>query len=378
MYTNRSSEPGKKTGQKKYLLHGLALIGVRSVLGIENVTGSPFNVQRSHYIQNLSIDEVRGIFQWYEKESDRNIAPEVIERLYYETRGQPGLTCWLGELLAKRVEKFPDQPFTMEMFDEIYLEASDVLPNINILNLLSKIKPEPYRELVLELFKTRKKLKFKFESTPLNYLYMNGVIDVERATGGHYVKFASPFVQKKIFNNLSDELFDYTGDLFDPFEDLSDTITDDTVTIKNLLRRYQTWLKKNRSWLLEGAPRRKDLRIFEAVYHFNLYRYLYDFLESKRGRVHPEFPTGNGQIDLFITCNGRTYGIEVKSFSDEFAYKEALAQAAAYGKQLGLSEIILAFFVEYVDDANRQKYEKDHMNKEYGVKVIPVLVETGN
>lgn len=28
-----------------YLLHGLALIGVRAVLGVENVSGSPFNVQ---------------------------------------------------------------------------------------------------------------------------------------------------------------------------------------------------------------------------------------------------------------------------------------------------------------------------------------------
>ncbi len=92
----------------------------------------------------------------------------------------------------------------------------------------------------------------------------------------------------------------------------------------------------------------------------------------------PEFPTGNGQIDLIVTYNGRTYGIEVKSFSDEFAYREALDQAAAYGDQLGLSEITLAFFVEYVDDANREKYEKDHLNEKFGVLVIPVFVETGN
>ena len=31
--------------EKSCILHGLALIGVRSVLGIENVKGSPFNVQ---------------------------------------------------------------------------------------------------------------------------------------------------------------------------------------------------------------------------------------------------------------------------------------------------------------------------------------------
>ncbi len=377
MYTLMSSASRKKTDRENYMLHGLALIGVRSVLGIGNVTGSPFNVQRSLHIQNLSLDEVRGIFQWYQKESGRKIESEVIDRLYNETLGQPGLTCWLGGLLAKMHDNTPNRPFSMEMFEEMYLEASDVLPNINILNLLSKIQPEPYRELVLEIFKTEKKFRFKFENTELNYLYMNGVIDVEKATHGHYVKFASPFVQKKIFNNLSDKLFDYTGNLFDPFEDLSDTITDEYVNIKNLLRRYQTWLKENRRWLLEDAPRRKDLRIFEAVYHFNLYRYLCDFLEYGRGRVWPEFPTGNGKIDLIVEYKGRTYGIEVKSFSGEFAYREALDQAAEYGDQLGLSEITLVFFVEVVDDASRGKYEKDHVNEEYGVKVVPVFVETG-
>ncbi|OQY28538.1 MAG: hypothetical protein B6244_07265, partial [Candidatus Cloacimonetes bacterium 4572_55] len=44
----------QKDIRSKYMLHGLALIGVRSVLGIENVTGSPFNVQRSVRIPNLT------------------------------------------------------------------------------------------------------------------------------------------------------------------------------------------------------------------------------------------------------------------------------------------------------------------------------------
>jgi hypothetical protein len=50
IYTARFNETHKTTGEKVYLLHGLALISVRSVLGIENVSGSPFNVQRSVHI----------------------------------------------------------------------------------------------------------------------------------------------------------------------------------------------------------------------------------------------------------------------------------------------------------------------------------------
>ncbi|MEE4358666.1 MAG: AAA-like domain-containing protein, partial [Desulfococcaceae bacterium] len=68
------------SAEKKYLLHGVALIGVRSVLGIENVKGSPFNVQRSLHIPNLTFEEVEEMFRWYERESGQKVEQEVIER----------------------------------------------------------------------------------------------------------------------------------------------------------------------------------------------------------------------------------------------------------------------------------------------------------
>jgi len=102
MYLGRIDETDVPSGEKYCLLHGLALIGVRSVLGIENVTGSPFNVQRSVHIPNLTENEVQGMFQSYEKESGQKFAPGVIERAYYEMRGQPGLTCWLGDAMNQR------------------------------------------------------------------------------------------------------------------------------------------------------------------------------------------------------------------------------------------------------------------------------------
>ena len=95
-------------------------------------------------------------------------------------------------------------------------------------------------------------------------------------------------------------------------------------------------IQKNRDWLLKDAPKRKDMRIFEAVYHFNLYRYLCDFLGAKKARVYPEFPTGNGKVNIIIEYADRMYAIEIKSYTDETGYFEALDQAAGYGAQLGL------------------------------------------
>ena len=377
IYLTRMNEPEKKSGEKTYLLHGLALIGVRSVLGIENVRGSPFNVQRSVHIPNLTFSEVDGVFQWYAQETGQTIAPDVIARLYDETQGHPGLTCWFGELLTETYNPQPTQPITAEAFQTIYARATKALPNNTILNIISKAKQPPYKEMVLKLFKTEQKQEFTYDDPRLNFLYLHGVIDVEEQAENFYVKFASPFVQKRLFNYFAHELFQEMGNLYEPFEELEDTITNDRLALENLVKRYQQYLQRNKEWLLRDAPRRADLRIYEAVYHFNFYRYLYEFLTPRKGLVYPEFPTGNGKIDLILKYRGQVYGIEIKSYTDRSGYREALIQAARYGQQLGLTEIALICFVETIAEATRKTYEVSYRDQATGVTVTPLFVETG-
>ncbi len=379
IYTERNNEIKKKNPEKHYLLHGLALIGIRSVPGIENVSGSPFNVQQSLHIPNLTFPEVEELFRWYQQESQQPIETEVIKSLYDETRGHPGLTCWFGELLTDSYNTDRNRQITQEQFEEVSAAAVKLLPNNTILNIISKVKHAPYKDVVLELFKTDSRLEFSYDDSTLNDLYLNGVITPEQeARTEYYVKFACPFIQKRIFNFFSHELFRYPGKLYEPFEDLSDSVTDTHLHVRPLLRRYERYVRQNRSWLFKDAPRRTDLRLYEAVYHFNLYMYLHHFFQNRNARVWPEFPTGNGKIDLLIQYRGQLYGLEVKSYRDESAYRSALTQAARYGKELGLHEIFLICFVEEIDEQNRQKYEMEHVDDDTGVTVIPVFVATGS
>lgn len=378
IHIQRQTEWARSTGEKTHLLHGVALIGVRAVLGVENPRGSPFNVQRGLHVPNLTFEEVQGLFAWYTRESGQAVEPAVVERLFDETRGQPGLTCWFGELLTETYNPDPTRPIGMAEFEHVYIAASSVLPNNNILNIISKARQEPYKGYVLELFRTDEPTAFKYDDPILNFLYLNGVVDWEwSSTPVPQVKFPCPFVQKRLFSHFAGELFRDSGQLYDPFEDLSDTISDASLDVRNLLRRYERYLQQNRAWLLKDAPRRADLRIYEAVYHFNLFAYLSRFLQRRGARVYPEFPTGNGKVDILIQYADRLYGLEIKSFADEFAYQSALGQAARYGRQLGLMEITLVFFVERVDDASRQKYEVGYTDPESGVTVTPVFVATG-
>jgi hypothetical protein len=377
-YSRRATEANRESGQKSCLLHGLALVGVRGVLGAEHARGSPFNVQRSLHIPNLTFAEVESMFRWYERESGQLVEQAVIERVYAETRGQPGLTSWVGELLTETYNVHPGRPLDLAVFEQAYGAAISVLPNSNILNIISKARQEPYRAVVLDLFKTDRKIPFRYDEPSWNFLYLNGVIDWDQDSADqYYVQFVCPFVQKRLFNYFAAELIADVGPLYSPLEDLDAVITAERVQVTNLLRRFERYLHENRDWLLKDAPRKSNLRPYEAVFHFILYRYLADFLQSYRGRVWPEFPTGNGKVDLLIAHAGTVYGLEVKSFTNLPDYRRSLCQAAAYGQQLGLAEITLALFLEQVDDANRTKYEAVYVDAETGVRVAPVFVQTG-
>ncbi|MEZ4869422.1 MAG: AAA-like domain-containing protein [Caldilineaceae bacterium] len=379
IYSQRSSQNYLKSWEKSSFLHGLALIGVRGVLGIENTSGSPFNVQRSLHIPNLTLDETAGLFRWYSEESGQAVEPAVVEQTFAETQGQPGLTCWLGELLTETYNQRPDEPISNENFAEVYAAAVKVLPNNNILNIISKANQPAYKPIVLELFRTNSKIPFSYDNPIINFLYTNGVITWEQeGLTEYYVKFASPFVQKRLFNAFATTLFPILDRLYDPLADLSDTITERMLSLPKLLRYYEAYLQQNRATLFAEAPRRAtDFRVYEAVYHFNLYMYLARVLADFGGRVTPEFPTGNGKVDLLVHHAGQLYGLEVKSFANLREYELARRQAANYAQQLGLAHITLALFLESVDDHNRRRLEQPYQDATTGIMVEPVVVCTG-
>ncbi|MFM7200364.1 MAG: hypothetical protein ACKO6N_06200, partial [Myxococcota bacterium] len=96
-----------------------------------------------------------------------------------------------------------------------------------------------------------------------------------------------------------------------------------------------------------GQPLRSDLRTAEASGHFHLYAWLKQVL-GPHATVAPEFPTGNGKVDLHIKWRERAYVLEVKSFRDVASLKQDRLQTLRYAKQLGLNEALLVIFVDGV------------------------------
>ncbi len=337
--------------RENYLLHGLALIGVRAVLGVESLRGSPFNIQRSLHVPNFTKEEVIDLYQQYQTESEQPIQPEVVQTIYDVTRGQPGLVGWFGELLTETYNLQKPKPIDIDVWDEVYEAALHVEWNNTILNLIKKVRAD-YVEHVLALF-SRSDILFSLDADWCAYLYLNGVITSETLLDSSgkrrtICRFASPFIQLRLYNALTYDLLPDRLPILaiEPLDRLSDVFDAPVFNLPALLERYKAYLKRLKAkginpW--KEQPRRADLHITEAVGHFHLYAWLQQAI-GRRCVISPEFPTGNGRVDVHVKCGDKRGIIEVKSFIDQFVTAQSKEQAADYAHQLGLDSVTIALF----------------------------------
>ena len=122
------------------------------------------------------------MFDWYQRESGQQVLPEVVDRLFAETRGQPGLVGWLGELLTEEHNSDKSTSVGLSDWQHTYVMAQNVLPNNTIMNLVAKARDPAYKPTLLRLFETRDKMPFTFDNQELGYLYTHGHIDYEMVT----------------------------------------------------------------------------------------------------------------------------------------------------------------------------------------------------
>jgi hypothetical protein len=345
--------------REAYVLHGLALVGVRAVLGVESDRGSPFNVQRSLPVPNLTRDEVTDLFAQYQAESGQDVEAEVVAQVFDVTRGQPGLVSWFGELLTEKYNPGPAEAITPTTFRRVYVRARDAEWNNTILNLIKKARGR-YQSQVVALF-TDPNVPFSFRKDWCSYLYLNGIIDGAAApddpTGSSLVcRFSSPFVQLCLYAALTDDMFGDRGPILaiEPGDLLDDVFTPAGLCVPPLIARYRGYLGRLKARGIDpwrDQPRRKtDLHLTEAAGHFHLYAWLRDAV-GRRCVISPEFPTGNGKVDLVIRTREQHVGlIEVKSFVDMYDLAKGRAQAAGYARQIGLASVTIAVFVPVPDE----------------------------
>lgn len=361
-----------------YTLHGLALIGGRAVIDVDRARGPPFNVQRALHVPNLVRDEVIEMFAQYQAESAQVVEAEVVDKVFEVTRGQPGLVGWFGELLTEKYNPGEGQAITRASWERVFMLACRMEPNNTILNLIKKAKGR-YREHVMGLF-GNSDVPFSFDQDWCNYLYTNGILDPEEAAGIDgartlFCRFSCPFVQQRLHAAFTDDLVPRLAILaLDPLDLLADVFTDQGIDAPALTARYIAYLGRLKAAgndPFAGELRRGDLGLREAVGHFHLYAWLREAV-GRMCAVSPEFPTGNGKVDLFLRWQGHTAVIEVKSFRSASDLLTARRQAARYAKSQGLPSATLAVFVPVNEEAVLQSLSGEEIAD--GVRVVTIAI----
>lgn len=311
-------------------------------------------------------------------ESHQNIASEVVDALYETTRGQPGLVSWLGELLTEKYNRVPDQPIGWDVWETTFLHAGRREPNHTVLNLIKKAKG-PYRTHVMRLF-GHTNVPFSFDQEGCNYLYTHGILDFEETLDDAGEKtlvcrFSCPFVQLRLYAAFTGDLFSAAPVLaLDPLDDLSEVFLDTGIDARALCLRYIAYLERlaaSGHHPFAEEPRRRDLGLREAVGHFHLYAWLQEAI-GRQCRISPEFPTGNGKVDLRLQYKTHRAIIEVKSFTSMADVALARVQAARYVQRQGLDVATIAMFVPVTDPAVLEALSTDEVQD--GVRIITVAI----
>ncbi|MCP4398987.1 MAG: hypothetical protein GY801_17015 [bacterium] len=189
------------------------------------------------------------MYQQCQQESGQQIDPAVVDAVYAVTKGQPGLVSWFGKLLTETYNPGPSTSIGMTFWQDVYMRACYAEFNNTVMNLINKARTT-YRQHVLELF-SRSHVRFSLDADWCNYMYLHGIIEQEQIqlpSGPPQLvcRFASPFIQLRIFNALTYDLFDERSPLLalDPLDDLSDVFSGENFDIPALLRRDQSYLSR--------------------------------------------------------------------------------------------------------------------------------------
>jgi hypothetical protein len=330
---------------KKYNLHSLILIGVRNLTEINLEYASPFNTNDEIRLSFFTRDETLDLMSQYEAESGQLFAPEVKERIFYETQGQPGLVSALCKKMVEDLNPGSRKLIGPEIANEAVERFIHVEISKNVSNILNKAREE--EERIIELFNTGTKIAFHIDTEWQKFLWVHGVIDVDDAGGKEkYVKFSCPLYQKKLyyfFKPRIDEARYYVpiGVSYKSF-----LLTNGALNLLALLQAYQAYVNRRGKKAFAHARKRKDGRFVEAAYHYSLDTFLSAAMPYLDGQSHVEFPTGNGKVDIFIFHRNYKYILEVKSYANEDQLIKAKAQAVRYAQNEGLREVYLVVFSE--------------------------------
>jgi hypothetical protein len=354
----------------RFIYHKRRQIGLRSVIlvGVSNITGilqdtaSPFNIADQIDIPYFTFDETADLLAQHTRETGQVFLPEVIQGIYDNTAGQPGLVNALArDLVEKRCPDMAEigmEPFyqTLDAFMRVYV-------NKNISNVVNKARQYP--EIMMQVLFDGP-INFTAYDDRLSFLRVNGVIVDEAG------QCAIPVpIYKKCLYQAFKPLLNGNGEMQyfrDPMISIRHyLLPNGRLDMVKVLNRYAEYIAERGNVIFSGGKAR------EGIYHYNLDAYLSSFVEFLGGRVFPEVPEGGGRVDLLVLQDQMRWIVEVKRFRGPDLLDRGKRQLSAYVNRSGLAEGYLVVFSDVHPEGSRGEEMVDGVRVHWWILPVNVI-----
>ena len=315
--------------------HGLKsviFVGVSNITGVVQDNASPFNISDSLQVDYFTQQEVFELLGQHETATEQLFAPEVKEKIYYITAGQPGL---VNGFAAKLVELNPHKPL-IDYLDYLVVEDWYLYKALdkNVANVINKAKK--HQKFLEELLFLERKTKFDIDREAVRFFYTNGLIkDNTEGNITFWVPLYKKRLQKYFYPAMNGEAETIQANIW-----LDNYLTaDNKLNMDKIIREYQAYALRRgfRAFIetdADGNP--KGLR--EAALMYSFETYIQSFLEVFKGKSYLEPHVALGRSDLIINILNNEWVIEAKIFHNITQYTDGKTQLAYYIKGLGLNK----------------------------------------
>lgn len=313
--------------REHHKLRALALVGVSTLADLVVSSASPFNVVDELRIDYFTLTEVAELIGQYVAESGQIFDPAVINAIYENTQGQPGLTCALCHYLVNEMAPDRTQPVTMAAVYPTLKHFLTERRDKNILNIVSKAR-EKQAFMLRVLFGTEP-IPYTIDDPNINYLSAHGVV----ANVDGFVQVPVPLYSKRLITAfrppVNGESHEY---IVSAHESLQEFVVDDQLNIHALLDKYREYVQRR------GFHAFDTKQLKEGAWHYSLDGFIHFFIQRLGGDTLVEVPSSRGRTDLLILYRNHKYIIETKRFTDDAYFEQGKYQLVDYLKAEGLAD----------------------------------------
>jgi AAA-like domain len=325
--------------REKHGLKSVIFVGVSNITGVVQDNASPFNISDSLQVDYFTKQEVFELLEQHETETGQEFTPQVKDKIYAITVGQPGL---VNGFAARLVEQKPTKPL-IDYMDYLIVEdwyLYDALDK-NVANVINKAKK--YQKFLEELLFLDRKVRFDIDKEAIRFFYTNGLIN-KNAEGNvaFWVPLYKKRLQKYFYPSMNGEAEFIQSDIW-----VEKYLTaDKQLDMDKIIREYQVYTKKRgfRPFFITDEDG-NALGLREAALMYSFETYIQSFLEALKGKSYLEPHVGLGRSDLIINILDNEWVIEAKIFYNAAQYTDGKTQLAYYIKSLGLNRGIYLVFV---------------------------------